>query len=124
MSDDVNVLEEAMVRIYELAGQFGLDPYPIHWEVVPASIMYEFGAYGLPGRFSHWTHGKAFASMKTAKRRVQFEGLGAVESVAKAPVGRRGIVHCPDYGLGSVAGNLDVDLVTVEAAMAPGEAAG
>jgi len=51
-------------------------------------------------------------------------GLGAVESVAKAPVGRLGVVHCPDYGLGSVAGNLDVDLVTEKASVAPGEAAG
>jgi hypothetical protein len=56
--------------------------------------------------------------------RMWLEGLGAVESVAKAPVGRRGVVHCPDYGLGSVAGDLDVDLVAGEAAVAPGEAAG
>ena len=27
--------------------------------------MYEFGAYGLPGRFSHWTHGQAYHQMKT-----------------------------------------------------------
>ena len=27
--------------------------------------MYEFGAYGLPGRFSHWTHGKAYQQIKT-----------------------------------------------------------
>src|SRR5215470_17040752 len=53
-----------------------------------------------------------------------FEGLGAVESVGKAPVGQRGVVQCPDYGLGSVAGDLDVERVAVEAAVAPGEAAG
>src|SRR5207253_378095 len=35
------------------------------FEVVPASVMYEIGAYGVPGRFSHWTHGKAFHQMKT-----------------------------------------------------------
>ena len=62
---DLQALTAAMERIYALAGQFRLDPYPIHWEVVPATIMYEFGAYGLPGRFSHWTHGKAYAAMKT-----------------------------------------------------------
>src|SRR3712207_4125317 len=33
--------------------------------MVPASIMYEFGAYGLPGRFSHWTHGRAYHQIKT-----------------------------------------------------------
>jgi stage V sporulation protein R len=33
--------------------------------MVPAGIMYEFGAYGLPGRFSHWTHGRAYQQIKT-----------------------------------------------------------
>jgi stage V sporulation protein R len=27
--------------------------------------MYEFGAYGIPGRFSHWTHGRAYQQIKT-----------------------------------------------------------
>jgi stage V sporulation protein R len=27
--------------------------------------MYEFGSYGLPGRFSHWSRGKAYYRMKT-----------------------------------------------------------
>ncbi len=27
--------------------------------------MHEFGAYGLPGRFSHWTHGRAYQQLKT-----------------------------------------------------------
>jgi stage V sporulation protein R len=62
---ELQELQAAMERIYALAAQFTLDPFPIHWEVVPATIMYEFGAYGLPGRYSHWTHGKAYASMKT-----------------------------------------------------------
>ena len=35
------------------------------FEVVPATMVYEFGAYGIPGRFSHWTHGKAYFHMKT-----------------------------------------------------------
>jgi stage V sporulation protein R len=58
-------LEHWIGRIWEQAHAFGLDPYPTHFEVVPASIMYEFGAYGLPGRFSHWTHGRAYHQMKT-----------------------------------------------------------
>jgi stage V sporulation protein R len=28
--------------------------------------MYEFGSYGLPGRFSHWSHGKVYHRMKTS----------------------------------------------------------
>ncbi len=58
-------LEEAIERIWDVAHDLGLDPFPTHFEVVPASIMYEFGAYGIPGRFSHWTHGKAYQRMKT-----------------------------------------------------------
>ena len=58
-------LEHWIERIWDQAHAFGLDPYPTHFEIVPASIMYEFGAYGLPGRFSHWTHGRAFHQMKT-----------------------------------------------------------
>src|ERR1700742_3669104 len=62
---DMRDLQTAMQRIYESAGQYKLDPYQIHWEVVPPTIMSEFGAYGLPGRFSHWTHGKAYQQIKT-----------------------------------------------------------
>lgn len=58
-------LEQWIERIWDQARAFGLDPYPTHFEIVPATIMYEFGAYGLPGRFSHWTHGRAFHQMKT-----------------------------------------------------------
>src|SRR3712207_3748821 len=65
IASETRELERAIGEIWEIAGRMGLDPYPVHWEVVPATIMYEFGAYGLPGRFSHWTHGKAYASMKT-----------------------------------------------------------
>ena len=58
-------LEKAIAKIWDIASKFGLDSYPIHFEVVPATIMYEFGAYGLPGRFSHWTHGRAYQQIKT-----------------------------------------------------------
>src|SRR3954470_16019769 len=58
-------LEKAIDQIFLLAERLGLDPFPIHFEIVPSSIMYEFGAYGLPGRFSHWTHGRAYQQIKT-----------------------------------------------------------
>ncbi len=57
--------EATMQEVWDVARSFGLDPFPTHFEVVPASMMYEFGAYGIPGRFSHWSHGKAFYNMKT-----------------------------------------------------------
>jgi stage V sporulation protein R len=52
--------------IYEQATQLGLDPYPVHFEVVPDHVIYELGAYGLPGRFSHWTFGRDYHRMKTS----------------------------------------------------------
>jgi len=58
-------LERAMGQCWDIAQRFGIDPFPTHFDVVPATIMYEFGAYGLPGRFSHWTHGRAYQQIKT-----------------------------------------------------------
>ncbi|MCC7367792.1 MAG: SpoVR family protein [Chloroflexi bacterium] len=63
--EEIRELERAIGEIWEIAGRVGLEPYPVHFELVPASIMYEFGAYGLPGRFSHWTHGRAYQQIKT-----------------------------------------------------------
>ncbi|MCL5256566.1 MAG: SpoVR family protein [Chloroflexi bacterium] len=54
-----------MSEIWDISKRLGLDPFPTHFELVPAAIMYEFGAYGLPGRFSHWTRGKAYHQLKT-----------------------------------------------------------
>ena len=62
---DVTALEAALGEIWTIARRFGLDPYPTHFELVPAAIMYEFGAYGLPGRFAHWSFGKGYYRMKT-----------------------------------------------------------
>ena len=65
MDRELLTTQEAIDEIWQVAKRLGLDPFPIHFEIVPAHMMYEFGAYGLPGRFSHWTHGKAYHQMKT-----------------------------------------------------------
>ncbi len=61
---DIERLRDAIDHAWEEARNFGLDPFPTHFELVPASIMYEFASYSLPGRFSHWTHGKAYHRQK------------------------------------------------------------
>src|SRR5215467_833911 len=62
---EVKELELAVDQIWEIATvKFGLDPYPVRFEIVPASVMYEVGSYALPGRYSHWTFGKAYHRMK------------------------------------------------------------
>ncbi len=58
-------LEEALENIWEIAQEYHLDPFPTKFEVVPAQIMNELGSYGMPGRYSHWTHGRAYRQMKT-----------------------------------------------------------
>ncbi|MEV2294647.1 SpoVR family protein [Paenibacillus larvae] len=57
-------LEYAIAEISEVASGFGLDFYPMRYEICPAEIIYTFGAYGMPTRFSHWSFGKNFHKMK------------------------------------------------------------
>jgi stage V sporulation protein R len=58
-------LERWIEMIYEKALELGLDPFPVHFEVVPAHVIYEVGAYALPARFSHWTFGRDYHVQKT-----------------------------------------------------------
>nr|WP_212508637.1 SpoVR family protein [Litoribacterium kuwaitense] len=57
-------LERAIDEITEIAEGFGLDFFPMRYEICPADIIYTFGAYGMPTRFSHWSFGKQFHKMK------------------------------------------------------------
>ncbi|MCG3087521.1 SpoVR family protein [Sporosarcina cyprini] len=57
-------LERAIDEITEIATGFGLDFYPMRYEICPADIIYTFGAYGMPTRFTHWSFGKQFHKMK------------------------------------------------------------
>lgn len=62
---EVKELEEAVEQIWEIATvKFGLDPYPVNFEIVPSTVMYEIGSYAMPGRYSHWSFGKAYHRMK------------------------------------------------------------
>ncbi|MBA4495245.1 SpoVR family protein [Paenactinomyces guangxiensis] len=64
MTDEMKALERAIDEITEIAVGFGLDFYPMRYEICPADIIYTFGAYGMPTRFSHWSFGKTFHKMK------------------------------------------------------------
>jgi stage V sporulation protein R len=63
-ANDYKALEYAIDEITEIAKGFGLDFYPMRYEICPADIIYTFGAYGMPTRFSHWSFGKQFYKMK------------------------------------------------------------
>lgn len=63
-SDEHKTLEYAIDEITEIAKGFGLDFYPMRYEICPSDIIYTFGAYGMPTRFSHWSFGKSFYRMR------------------------------------------------------------
>ena len=65
MSAELKILEDAIENITQVATGFGLDFYDMYFEVCPAEIIYTFGAYGMPTRFSHWSFGKNYHKMKT-----------------------------------------------------------
>jgi stage V sporulation protein R len=62
---DKQELEYAIHEITEIARGFGLEFYPMRYEICPSDIIYTFGAYGMPTRYSHWSFGKNFHRMKT-----------------------------------------------------------
>ena len=64
MDNEVRELEKAIEEIWEIGKAYGLDPFPTNFEIVPSTVMYEIGSYALPGRYSHWTFGKAYHKMK------------------------------------------------------------
>lgn len=57
-------LQIAIEEITEIASGFGLDFYPMRYEICPAEVIYTIGAYGMPTRFTHWSFGKQFHKMK------------------------------------------------------------
>jgi stage V sporulation protein R len=63
--DEIATLDAAIADLWTIAREEGLDPMRTHFELVPAAVLYEVAAYGLPGRFAHWSHGKAYQQMKT-----------------------------------------------------------
>ncbi len=51
-------LKEAKYRIMDIAREYGLDFYPIIFEVVDWNEMAAIAAYsGYPSRWHHWIHG-------------------------------------------------------------------
>ncbi|WP_193433363.1 SpoVR family protein [Virgibacillus necropolis] len=60
----MKALQNAIDEITDIASGFGLDFFPMRYEICPADIIYTFGAYGMPTRFTHWSFGKQFHKMK------------------------------------------------------------
>jgi stage V sporulation protein R len=59
-----DLLEKRVKEIEEIAGELGLDYYPINYEVVPQETMLEVISYGLPTRARHWSYGQSYEYQK------------------------------------------------------------
>ncbi len=57
-------LETALEKIWQIALEHHLDPFPTIFEVAPAEIVYQVGSYGVPGHYAHWTHGRDYQHQK------------------------------------------------------------
>jgi len=64
VEQELKELSRAIEAIHDQALKFGLDFFPMRFELCPADVIYTFGAYGMPTRFAHWTFGKQFYKMK------------------------------------------------------------
>jgi len=51
-------LESAIQQIVTIAGEYGLDPYPLNFQLCPIQMLYSYVARGMPGRYSHWSFDK------------------------------------------------------------------
>ncbi|MFD1678229.1 SpoVR family protein [Alicyclobacillus fodiniaquatilis] len=61
---ELDELEKSIDLMTDIAQKNGLDFYPMRYEVCPSDVIYTFGAYGMPTRFSHWSFGKTFHRMR------------------------------------------------------------
>jgi hypothetical protein len=78
---EVTQLEAAIDQIVAQAKAFGLDFFEMRYEICPADIIYTFGAYAMPTRFSHWSFGKAFHQMKAGRHGI---GPKCVDDIGRA----------------------------------------
>lgn len=63
--NEIKQLEDSIPLMIKIAKDFKLDFYPMRFEICPGEIIYTFGAYGMPTRYTHWSFGKSYHRMKT-----------------------------------------------------------
>lgn len=63
--NELEELQKYIETVMELAHQKGLDFFDMRFEMCPPEVLYTFGSYGMPHRFSHWSFGKAYYRLKT-----------------------------------------------------------
>lgn len=62
---DYPALQASIREMMAIARRHGLDFFDMRFEIVPADVLYTFGAYqGMPTHFAHWSFGKQYHRMK------------------------------------------------------------
>lgn len=61
---EMEALNGSIDAMMDIATRSGLDYFPMRFEVCPPEILYTFGAYGMPTRYSHWSFGKSYHRLK------------------------------------------------------------
>lgn len=46
------------------ASEWGLQPFPMRYEICPADVVYSVAGFGMPTRFQHWSFGKHYHRQK------------------------------------------------------------
>jgi len=59
------MIDERREDILKLALDLGLDPFPVVYETVERTTMFNVCAYGLPTRARHWSYGRSYDHQKT-----------------------------------------------------------
>jgi len=65
MDPELKRLSQFDEKVREIAQQFGLDPFPQEFDVIPAQKMLEILAYRFPVNLSHWSFGRDYEREKT-----------------------------------------------------------
>jgi len=61
----VRQMNKRIEEVLQLGKDMGLDPFPIIFETVERSTMFNVCAYGLPVRARHWSYGRSYDHTKT-----------------------------------------------------------
>ncbi len=62
--DEFQRFEKAVAELEDRARSYGLDFFPMRYELCPADVVYSIAGFGMPTRFSHWSFGKHYYRQK------------------------------------------------------------
>lgn len=65
MDKELVELNDFYKRCMDKVSEWGLEPFPVDFHIVPSHKIYEVASYGIPNHFSHWSYGRDYWIQKT-----------------------------------------------------------